>query len=385
MFNGLHIVFSANSAWAILNFRAGIIKDLISRGVSVTIVGPFDNDSFSLLQAIGCKVVALPISSRGLNPISDLLLFIRYLYYYSKLKPDLIFHYTVKPNIFGAIAANILRIPSISVITGLGYTFINHNFISLLVKFLYRISLKTSIEVWFLNIEDQEIFLSLKIINGKNCRVLQGEGCDTKHFSPLSKKSNDLNFRFLLAGRMLYDKGVVEFVESAKIVKKIHPTVIFQLVGPIGSANPSAISFFQIEQWASQGLIEYLGEHEDIRQVIRDVDCVVLPSYREGIPRSLMEAASMCKPLIASDVPGCRDIVLPGVTGFLCKVKDPIDLAQKMLEMLALPVSYQNKMGSNARAYIQANFDEVLTINFYIEFIKTLLTSKHICVSKNCK
>jgi len=375
MINGLHIVFSANSSWAIFNFRVGIIKYLISRGALVSIVGPPDN-SFPLLQAIGCKTISLPISSRGLNPISDLLLFIRYLYYYFKLKPDLIFHYTVKPNIFGAIAANLLRIPSISVITGLGYTFINHSFISSLVKFLYRISLKLPIEVWFLNFDDLEIFLSLKIIKSKNCRVLQGEGCDTTHFSPLLKTSKDINFRFLLVGRMLYDKGVLEFVEAAKIVKKIQPTVIFQLVGPIGSANPSAIPFFQIELWASQGLIEYLGDHEDIRQVIRDVDCVVLPSYREGIPRSLMEAASMCKPLIASDVPGCRNLILSGKTGFLCKVKDPIDLSQKMLEMLALPASCRDKMGSDARAYIQENFDEVLIINIYVRFIEMLLASE---------
>ncbi|MFQ2723903.1 glycosyltransferase family 4 protein [Aeromonas caviae] len=250
--------------------------------------------------------------------------------YYRKLNPDFIIHYTIKPNIYGSLAAKIAGIPSLAITTGLGYTFVNDNFIAKIARQLYKMAFRYPKEVWFLNEDDRQAFLAYSLVSENKAKLLHGEGVNVSHFSPISSSAGNNPTTFVLIARMLWDKGIGEYIEAARVIKSKYPKTHFQLLGACDVPNPSFISREQIGIWESEGIVEYLGTTDDVRTVIANVDCVVLPSYREGIPRTMLEAAAMAKPLIVSDAPGCKDVVIHGKTGFLCKVKNSYSLAAVM-------------------------------------------------------
>jgi len=368
MMSSLHVVVSANQAWNIYNFRRGLVSGLIGAGAKVTILAPSDASS-AKLKALGCEVIDFEMASQGVNPVTDLLLIGRYLRALRQLKPDLLINYTIKPNIYGSIAARLAGVRSLAVITGLGYTFINDNIIARVARRLYKVALKFPVQVWFLNQDDQRVFLEYKLVDHGKTRILDGEGIDTEFFAPLKKDAQDDQFRFLLIARMLWDKGIAEYVEAAQAVRKKYPNARFQLLGAVGVDNPSAATREQVAAWHDAGVVEYLGTLTDVRSVIAGADCVVLPSYREGVPRTLMEAAAMSKPLIATDVPGCREVVVDGRNGFLCKARDGKDLSRKMIDMLELSDAQRAVLGMESRNYVQSRFDEKLVIAKYFEFL----------------
>lgn len=346
-----------------------MIQSLIDLGYEVVVLAPYD-DAFDKLEKMGCTVIDLKMDARGINPIKDLFLIGRLCHFYKQLRPSLIIHYTIKPNIYGSLAAKAAGFPALAITTGLGYTFLNDNLVAKTARCLYKLAFKFPKEVWFLNDDDMQTFLARSLVSPQKAKLLHGEGVDTDYYAPKFEVIHDNKVRFLLIARMLWDKGVGEYVKAAEIVKKSYPDVVFQLLGACGVANPSVIEREQVAVWEEQGIVEYLGTTQDVRPYIAQSTCVVLPSYREGIPRTLLEAAAMAKPLIATDVPGCRDVVVDGKTGFVCDVKDPVSLANCCLKFIAMSSDDRQQMGFAGNSYIKTNFDEKLIIKIYIDAIR---------------
>ncbi len=367
--NHIKLVLVANTAWSMFNFRHGLLSRLISDGYKLTIVAPHDEFT-DKLREMGCAVVDLPMEAKGTNPIQDLKLVKVLRNIYTQIKPEFIIHYTIKPNIYGSIAAKLANIPSLAITTGLGYTFVNDNLVAKIARQLYKYAFRYPKQVWFLNEDDRQVFLQHRLVCKNKAILLHGEGVDLNHFTPQAQPAADGKVRFLLIARMLWDKGVGEYIEAARIVRQQHPNVVFQLLGACGVANPSVIERAQISQWEKEGLVEYLGTTADVRPVIANADCVVLPSfYREGIPRTLMEAAAMAKPLITTDNVGCRDVVLPGQTGYLCPVKDAAALANCCEQIIAMAPEARAEMGAAGRHFMTDKFDEKLVIEKYLNML----------------
>lgn len=363
-----HVCLTANSCWSMYNYRKGVISDLIKQGYRVTIVAPHD-ETVTDLKSLGCDVVHVGISPKGVNPFTDLLFIFRLVKIYKAIRPNLVIHYTIKPNIYGSISAKVCAVKSIAVATGLGYAFVNDTIVSKIAKQLYRVACLFSQEVWFLNHDDLHTFVKSNLIAPDKAVLLHGEGVDVDYFLPATNNS-DGNFRFLLISRMLWDKGIKEYVEAARLVKLKYPNAVFQLLGPCGVGNPSAIDKELIYKWQSEGLVEYLGITNDVRPIISNADCVVLPSYREGIPRTMLEAASMAKPLIVSDAPGCKDVVINEVSGLICQVRDVKSLAYAFERLLTMPECEIKNMGKAGRNYMINEFDEKFVIDKYAVTLK---------------
>ncbi|MGY3993807.1 glycosyltransferase family 4 protein [Aeromonas veronii] len=362
------IAFVANTAWSVFNFRHGLLLRLLNDGYHVSVVAPTDI-FVEKLKDMGCDVFDLPMSAKGVNPFDDIKLVTSLYRYYRELKPDLIIHYTIKPNIYGSLAAKMAGIPSLAITTGLGYTFVNNNLIAKIARQLYKIAFRYPKEVWFLNEDDRQAFLEYSLVSGSKAKLLHGEGVNVSHFSPISVSSNNNRITFLIIARMLWDKGIGEYIEAARVIKSKYPKTHFQLLGACDVPNPSLISREQISVWESEGIVEYLGTTDDVRTVIANVDCVVLPSYREGIPRTMLEAAAMAKPLIVSDAPGCKDVVIHGKTGFLCKVKNSDSLAAAMELIVNQSTQERVDMGMAGRNLVLHKFDERVVIEKYIEML----------------
>ncbi|HJV74813.1 MAG TPA: glycosyltransferase family 4 protein [Noviherbaspirillum sp.] len=371
------IVISINTAWNIYNFRAGLVRALINQGYEVIAVAPDDEYSHRL-EALGCRFIRMPMESNGTNPKQDFSLLMRYLRVLREERPLAFLGYTVKPNVYGSLAAHALRIPVINNIAGLGTAFINNNFLTRIVKLLYRISLHRSRRIFFQNGEDQSLFIESGLVRPECTDRIPGSGMDLSHFRPPSTASGPGQpFVFLLVARMLKDKGVEEFVEAARVARHQMGAASFQLLGFVDPANPNSISMERIKSWESEGVIRYLGKTDDVRPYLSEADCVVLPSYREGVPRSLLEAAAMARPLIATNVAGCRDVVDHNVNGLLCRARDANDLAEKMVHMFYLPLERRLQMGQAGRRKIEREFDEKLVIQKYLEMIAEIANASN--------
>ena len=366
------VVIASNSAWSIVNFRAGFIRALLDSGFEVVAVAPPDEFTAQLFD-LDCRYLPLPIDGCGTHPGRDLLLMWRFWRLLQRERPDVYLGFTVKPNVYGSLASHVLGIPVINTITGLGVVFMRKNWLTLLVRRLYRLSLIRSKMVFFLNEDDRQLFIEDGLVQCKKTDTLKGEGLNLDRFklTPISP-NNEHRFRFLLICRMLWDKGVGEYVEAARIVKRCFTKADFCLLGFLDVQNPSAIVRSQMDAWIAEGVVRYLGTRDDVRGEIEAADCIVLPSYREGVPRSLLESAAMGRPIITTDAVGCREVVDDGVNGFLCRVRDADDLAKKMERMLALSREARIEMGRRGREKMEREFDERLVIDRYLEVISTL-------------
>ena len=365
------IIISINSAWNIVNFRASLIGSLIDRGYNVVVVAPPDAYA-AQIPLIGCRLIPIEMDNGGTNPFLDLKLLFDYHRVLSQVRPVCFLGYTVKPNVYGSLAAHFLGIPTINNVAGLGTAFIRHSWITLASKWLYRIAFSRAYRVFFQNEDDLEYFVSSRLVKAEIASRIPGSGVDIRRFAPRAMLRPSGAFRFILFGRLLWDKGIREYIEAARIIKKSHKDVEFQLLGFLDVANRAALSRSDIESWEAEGVVTYAGASDDVVPFIAAAHCVVLPSYREGAPRALLEAASMAKPIITTDVAGCRDIVDDGVTGFLAKVGDPIDLARKMEKMLSLSEEERSLMGRRGRDKIVQEFDDRIVIQRYLSAIDSL-------------
>ena len=359
----LKIFFTANVLWDIYIFRYGVIKALIDDGHEVVAIAPKDS-RIDFPKELGIKHISIELSLRGINPIKDFQLFLQLKKIYREEKPDIIFHYTIKPNIYGSLAAKCANIPSVAVLTGLGYSFVEGGIVSKVAKVLYKISLKSSKEVWVLNEDDKKRLIEENIVSEKKIFILPGEGVDTKKFKPISREQNK-ELVFLMVARAFYDKGVREYVEAARLIKDKNYKVKFWFLGALGGNATNGIDDSKMSEYEKEGILEYLGHRKDVENVISLSDCVVLPSYREGISKVLMEAASMEKPIIATNVTGCKEIIENNKNGYLVNVKDSVDLSEKIEKFIGLSNEERERMGKNGRKKILDEFDEKIIVDIY--------------------
>ncbi|MBL0740070.1 glycosyltransferase family 4 protein [Chryseolinea lacunae] len=360
----MRIAIVLNTSWNIYNFRMNFVRALQAQGHEVHTIAPED-DYTPLLRQAGCVHHKVKMDSRGANPIKDSLLVAELYMIYRKVRPDIILHYTIKPNVYGTLAASLLRIPVINNVCGLGTVFLKDNLVSAVAIFLYRISFRFANKVFFQNPDDLKLFLDKKLVPAKAVDILPGSGIDLKHFQPVPFKRNE-KFTFLLISRLITDKGVIEFIDAVRKLKSKGVNARFQVLGAKDPEHKRGIKLDVIQEWIDSGTIEYLGTTNDVRSFINDADCVVLPSYREGTPRTLLEAASSSKPIIATDVPGCNHVVQNDYNGFLCKLKDADDLAEKMKQMANLGDDKLQVFGQNGRIKMEAEYDESVVINKYL-------------------
>ena len=366
------VLITANTTWNLVNFRSGLIAALVSRGFDVVAVAP-DDEYRDRLRELGCRYVPLNMDNQGTHPVKDALLLWRYVVVLLRLRPAVVLSYTVKPNIYASLAARLVGVTVINNVSGLGTAFLRGGWLGGVVCSLYRVALRRSHRVFFQNDEDRQVFIEKRLVAPARTGLLPGSGIDLVHFSPLafdgSSLRNGAGLVFLMVARLLWDKGVLEFVEAARRVKALFPESRFQLLGFLDVKNQTAVGRSDVEAWVKDGVVEYLGTTDDVRPFLADADCVVLPSYREGTPRSLLEAAAMGRPLLATDVPGCREVVIDGVNGLLCRLRDSVDLAEKMMQMITMPMSALLQMGQESRRLAEMRFDEQIVIRKYLEAI----------------
>ena len=373
------VVVASNTAWSIVNFRRGLIRALLDAGCEVIAVAAPD-EYVGRLKGLGCCYLPLPIDGSGTKPGRDLLLLWRLWGLLGRLRPDALLAFTVKPNVYGSLIAGMLGIPAVNNITGLGTAFAKRGWLRLVVGWLYRLALARAEVVFFQNDDDRRLFVRNGLVQARKTDIVPGSGVDVRHFTFTPVPVRPHRFRFLLIARMMWIKGVGEYVKAARIVKRHFRYAEFCLVGPLVARGSAAVSQEQINVWVAEGVIRYLGSRDDIREEIEEADCIVLPSnYREGVPRVLLEGAAMGRPIITTDSVGCREVVEDGVNGFLCRVQDVGDLGDKMKQMLRLPREARAKMGLRGREKVETEFDEQIVIHRYLEVIAEL-TEKRLSV-----
>jgi glycosyltransferase involved in cell wall biosynthesis len=358
------VILAGNSAWNVVNFRAGLIRALQGEGYEPVVVVPPDPAFDRRMGELGVEWIPVDIDRSGLNPLADVRLLLQYRAILKRLRPVAYLGFTIKPNVYGCLAAALLGIPAIPNVSGLGTAFIRPGPLQRIVTQLYRRAFRHAPLVFFQNPDDLQLFVHRRLVRSGQARLLPGSGVPLDRFKPSPLPTGSLTFLFI--GRLLGDKGVRELVEAARLVRADLPNARFQLLGPMDEGNRTAISRGELDQWIGDGLIEYLGETDDVRPYVESATAVVLPSYREGLPRSLLEAAAMARPLIATDVPGCREVVSDGVNGFLCDVRDPRSLADAIMRLAQLSAGKRVTFGEASRRLVEQRFSEDVVIEAYI-------------------
>lgn len=366
----MRIAIVLNTSWNIYNFRMNFISTLLSQGHEVHTIAPVDEYTKHLTQA-GCTHHKVTMDSRGANPIKDSALILELYLIYRRLRPDIILHFTIKPNVYGTLAAAALNIPVVNNVCGLGTVFLKNNLVSAIAILLYKISFRFAHKVFFQNPDDLNLFVNRKLVEASHADLLPGSGIDLARFTLMAYSRNP-RFTFLMISRLITDKGVMEYVEAIKMLRRQGFDARFQLLGAQDPEHKRGIKTEIIDEWIRSGIVEYLGVTDDVRVFISQADCIVLPSYREGTPRTLLEAASSGKPIIATDVPGCNNVVKHNYNGLLCNLKDAVDLAEKMKEMASLDDDYLRKFGKNGRTIAESEFDESRVISKYLHTLSTL-------------
>lgn len=367
------VVIALNAAWNLVNFRAGLIRALVANGYEVIAVAPPD-DYAPRLAELGCRYEPLPMDNQGTHPGRDLMLLWRFYRLLRRERPAVLLGYTVKPNVYGSLAAHSLGIPVVNNIAGLGAVFIRRSLLTRVVRWLYGLALRPSRRVFFQNDDDRRLFVDHRLVRLTSTDRVPGSGIDLARFRvPPLPSPNSNRIRFLLIARMLWDKGVGEFVIAARLIRQRYPHVEFCLLGFLDVQNPAAISRRQMDEWVAEGVVDYLGVSDDVRAEIAAADCVVLPSYREGTPRTLLEAAAMGRPIVTTDAVGCREVVDDGVNGLLCRVRDAEDLADKLEQMMKLSHQQRIEMGRLGRLKMEREFDEQIVIRKYLDIVHQIV------------
>lgn len=363
------VVISANSFWNIANFRARLVEALAAAGHSILVAAPDADLDWAAERGVEARSVQIDRS--GLNPIRDTKLIFDYWRLLSNWRAEYFLGFTAKPNIYGAFAARLTGAVSLPNISGLGTAFMSDGLLSRFVGWLYRAAFRRCPIIFFQNPDDRDLFVARKIVRPGQARLLPGSGIDLDHFKPEPALPGAAP-RFLLIGRLLGDKGVREFVEAARMLKAGHPGWRFQLLGDVDPHNRTSIGSGELQGWLDQGIVEHLGHADDVRPHIAAATAVVLPSYREGMPRSLLEAAAMARPLIATDVPGNRQIVDHGVNGLLCEVRNARSLADAMERVGTMGEPERSSMGSAGRALVERDFSQDKVIAAYLDALAQL-------------
>jgi glycosyltransferase involved in cell wall biosynthesis len=367
-----HILLTSNTAWSIHNFRAAVVQGLLDAGFKVTVLAPKDKFS-EVLAEMGCKCIDIKMDRNGLSPVKDLAFLIDFKRHVGKIQPDVIISYTIKNNIYGAIAARAYAIPFIAMIPGLGNAFASNNWLQKIAETLYRFAFKKVHKVLFLNQENRDVFVNKSLIDEARSLVMVGEGVDLDHFSFQQLPPCNEQRIFLFCARLLYDKGVGDFVTAARVIRTNYPAAQFHIVGKLAQSHRQGVSKETLAEWIDGDDIHYLGETNDVRPYIEAAHCVVLPSYyKEGMSRVLMEAAAIGRPIITTDMAGCRETIIDGETGYLFQARDVNSLGECLDRIMNLPPRQIQDMGAKSRRLAEDAFDEKDRVRSYLELLKHL-------------
>ncbi|MGK5027966.1 glycosyltransferase family 4 protein [Janthinobacterium sp. MDT1-19] len=352
----------SNQAFSITNFRGPLVAEMIKRGCTVYALAPdYDDGSRAAVTALGAIPVDYSMSRAGMNPVRDVMDLFKLALLLCKLKPDASFTYFIKPVIYGTLAARLAGISKrYAMIEGAGYVFIEdaasnwrRKLLRIFATGLYRLGLSQANRVFMLNADDKELFVSEKMVRAEKVQLLNGIGLDLNHYRMTAPASQP--FTFILVARLLREKGIYEYVEAARRIKAAHPGIRFILLGSI-DLNPGSVDEAAVRAWVAEGIIEWPGQVTDVREWIAQASVFVLPSYREGLPRSTQEAMAMGRPVITTDVPGCRDTISDGVNGYMVPARNAAALSDAMLKLIKHP-ELLAPMGEHGRHMAEEKFD----------------------------
>lgn len=369
----MKLLFVGNTAWSMWNFRKEVMLALQEDGHQVILVAPYDLSVEKIQKHITVEMIT-SLNRKGKNFYQDFLLFIELIFIYKKYKPDLVFHYTIKPNIYGSFAAFFCGVRSYMMVAGLGHSF-SQPILRKWVAFLYRVATFFSEKVLFLNEEDEKDFKLYNILPAASKKpfLLPGEGVDIIHFSSLVAHSfrKEKEGTFVFIGRLLLDKGIRQFLEAAKKVRSLYPAVKFMVVGEPDFGNPTSISREELDSYIVEGIIEYVGQAGDVRPYLESADALVFPSsYGEGLSRVVLESLAMGVPVIASNNRGCISLVKNLETGLVIPLSQLENLADFLINFLLLSSEERSKMGRNGIRLIRGEYTTEHIISIYKKFIQ---------------
>jgi len=364
------ILILANVSAGLYNFRFELVKELIRQGFRVyfTVLEPKEDEKVKLLVEAGAVHFQTPFERRGTNPIKDLQLVIQYQKIIKQVDPDIILTYTVKPNIYGTFGASRFHKPVIMNITGIGSALATRNRYNNMLKLMYNYACKRAFYVFFQNQANLDFFVKNGLVDEQKVRLIPGSGVNIDKFVPIDKSSKDNMVRFLFVGRIMKEKGVDEYLAAAEAITEKYSNAEFQLLGSFEEEE-----YKDILSSIKNDRIKYLGVSSDVRNEIKEVDCIVNPSYHEGMSNVLLEGAAMGKPLIASDIPGCKEIIEDGHNGFLFKVQSVSALVDRVSQFMELDSNTRAAMGANSRKKVETEFDRNLVIKQYLDAINDIL------------
>lgn len=375
----MKVIFFANTDWYLFNFRLALAKVLLRSGAEVVMVSP-PGSYGRKLEAEGFRWIKVPMARRSLNPLREAWLLWRLIRVYQEERPDIVHHFTIKCVVYGGIAARLVGIHGIvGAVAGMGYIFSNDRLLSRILRPLIRVLMSAAqggrnCRLILQNCDDRDAFISEKTVAPCSLRLIPGSGVDTTRFSPVSRPKDSHRARkVLLAARLVWEKGIAEYVAAARQFKREGRNVEFLLAGEPDEGNPNSVQATLVDKWHAEQIIKPLGHVGDIAALLSEIDVMVLPSfYREGVPRSLIEAASCGLPLVTTDTPGCRDLVKDGVNGFLVPARNSDALVCALRRILDDP-DLGERLGAEGRKIVLEKFDEKLvfsqTLNVYRELV----------------
>lgn len=358
------VLMLGNHEIVIYNFRKELIERMIQEGYEVYVALPY-GPKVELLKEMGCKFVDTPINRRNTNPFEDLKVFLNYIKVLREVKPDVVLTYTVKPNVYGGIVCRIKKIPYICNVTGLGSGYLNGGIVQKVVQILSKLAFRKANKVFFQNTADRDLLVQQGVVK-ENYDLLPGSGVNLETYKVLPYPPEDQPINFNFVARVMKDKGIDEYLEAAKIIKEKYPDVIFNVIGMIDQPHYEEI----LKKYEKNGIIKYHGFQTDMMPFIERCNCMINPSYTEGMSNVLLENAACGRPLIASDIPGCKEIICNNLNGFLFEVKNFNDLALKIEKFISLKYEEKVIMGKKGSKKVIAEFDRQIVINKYIESIK---------------
>ena len=359
----------ANQAWNFVNYRAGLIAALRKDGYDIVAIAPREPAMEARLAEMGCRFEAIPLNAKGLSPLAELRTLLALWALVRRYRPRALLSWTIKANLWGALAARLARVPAILNVSGLGIA-AERGPLQRLATLLYRLCFARAGTVFFQNEADRAALIEPGLVTSEQACLLPGSGVDPDWFAP-AVRQRPAERRFVLIARLLASKGVREFVAAAREIRLTHPALCFVVAGFVVVANASAITRSDVDGWVAAGVIDYLEPVADVRPILEGAEAVVLPSYYgEGLSRALLEAAAMARPVVTTDLPGCREAVVDGVTGYLCLPRDVASLIAAIKRVAALSPTEWRQMGDTARARIETSFSERRVVDRYFQALE---------------
>jgi len=365
----IKIVFCANSSWYLYNFRKSTIQEFISAGYDIYCIAPEDDYSKNL-ESMGVTFSSFKFHSNSLNPFKEIITLLNLIKIYLKIRQDYTFNFTPKMNIYSSLAAQLVNSKIINNISGLGSAFLKKSIFSFFIMLLYRISNLKVKKIFFQNKKDMNLFLEKNIVHDSKCELINGSGVDLNEFY-FSEMTNGNTIRFILMCRLIKEKGVYLFAEAAKELKKEFPKKLeFVIAGFIDNQKKDAVTMDQINEWQKDGILNYLGPLEDVKNELSKSHCAVLPTfYPEGLPKFLLESAAMGKIIVASNSPGCSEVVDDDINGYLCEPQSLTSLTNSLKKVIKLSSKERNEMSIRSRLKAEKMFSDKVIIGKYLDCI----------------